>query len=69
MERFGLTYPSVVDTDGSLQLLFRDTLPPAAIPSTVVIDREGRVAARALGEVDRSRLLGLVEPLLDEGSG
>lgn len=67
VERFGLSYPSVVDTDGSLQLLFHDTLPPAAIPSTVVIDRQGRVAARAIGEVDRSRLLGLIEPLLDEG--
>jgi thiol-disulfide isomerase/thioredoxin len=68
VDRFGLTYPSVVDTDGSKQLLFRDSLPPAAIPSTLVIDREGRVAARAIGEVDRSRLLGLIEPILAEGS-
>ena len=67
VDRFGLTYPSVVDTDGSLQLLFRDTLPPAAIPSTLVIDQQGRVAARAIGEVDRSRLLGLIEPILAEG--
>ena len=65
VDRFGLTYPSVVDTDGSLQLLFRDTLPPAAIPSTLVIDQQGRVAGRAIGEVDRSRLLGLIEPLLE----
>jgi thiol-disulfide isomerase/thioredoxin len=68
VDRFGLTYPSVVDADGSTQLLFRDSLPPAAIPSTLVIDREGRVAARAIGEVDRSRLLGLIEPILAEGS-
>jgi thiol-disulfide isomerase/thioredoxin len=67
VERFGLDYPSIVDTDGSRQLLFRDSLPPAAIPSTLVIDRQGRVAARAIGEVDRSRLLGLVEPILAEG--
>jgi thiol-disulfide isomerase/thioredoxin len=64
VDRFGITYDSVVDQDGSLQLLFRDTLPPAAIPSTLVIDQQGRVAARAIGEVDRSRLLGLIEPLL-----
>ena len=31
-----------------------------------MIDRQGRVAARAIGEVDRSRLLGLVEPILAE---
>jgi peroxiredoxin len=68
VDRFGLTYPSVVDTDGSRQLLFRETLPPAAIPSTIVIDRQGRVAGRAIGEVDRSRLLGMIEPIMAEES-
>ena len=68
VDRFGLTYPSVVDTDGSRQLLFHETLPPAAIPSTIVIDRQGRVAGRAIGEVDRSRLLGMIEPILAEES-
>jgi peroxiredoxin len=68
VERFGLTYPSVVDTDGARQLLFHETLPPAAIPSTIVIDRQGRVAGRAIGEVDRSRLLGMIEPILAEES-
>jgi peroxiredoxin len=66
VDRFGLTYPSVVDTDGSRQLLFHETLPPAAIPSTIVIDRRGRVAGRAIGEVNRSRLLGMIEPILAE---
>ena len=64
VDRFDVSYDSVVDTDGSRQLLFGDTLPPAAIPSTVIIDAQGRVAARAIGEVDRSRLLGLIEPVL-----
>lgn len=68
VDRFGLTYPSVVDTDGTKQLLFHETLPPAAIPSTIVIDRQGRVAGRAIGEVDRSRLLGMIEPILAEES-
>lgn len=64
VERFGITYPNVIDTDGSRQLLFHESLPPAAIPSTLVIDAEGRVAARAIGPVDRSALLGLLDPLL-----
>jgi peroxiredoxin len=68
VDRFALTYPSVVDTDGSRQLMFHETLPPAAIPSTIVIDRKGRVAGRAIGEVDRSRLLGMIEPILAEES-
>ena len=48
----GLTYPSVSDRDGRLQLAFSDTLPPAAIPSTVIVDAQGRVAARIIGPVD-----------------
>jgi thiol-disulfide isomerase/thioredoxin len=64
IERYGVTYPNIIDTDGRLQLLFSDTLPPQAIPSTLVIDREGRVAGRALGAVSASSLRGLIEPLL-----
>lgn len=66
VRQFGITYPSIVDTDGRIQLLFRDTLPPQAIPSTVVIDQEGRVAARILGEVTESSLRGVIDSLLAE---
>lgn len=66
VERFGLTYPSIIDRDGRLQLRFGDTLPPQAIPSTVFIDRQGRVAGRALGKVSESTLRGLLEPLIAE---
>lgn len=61
-----LDFPHLVDADGRLQLLFADTLPPQAIPSTVVIDSQGRVAARALGAVSESSLRGLIEPLIAE---
>ena len=64
--RFDVSYPSMFDADNSLVLAFRGQLPPAAIPTTLVLDREGRVAARALGPVDRSRLLGMIEPVLRE---
>lgn len=66
--KLGVGYPSVRDEDGQIQLAFRETLPPQAIPSTLVIDRQGRIAARALGPVDKSRLRGLLDPLLDQGS-
>lgn len=65
-QEFGLTYPSVVDTDSSLLLAFRDTLPPSAIPSTLVIDREGRVAARILDEVTQTSLRDLVADIASE---
>jgi peroxiredoxin len=66
IKRFGITFPSLSDPDGRLQLGFRDTLPPAAIPSTLVIDREGRVAARIIGPLEsQSTLVALVEQVLD----
>jgi thiol-disulfide isomerase/thioredoxin len=69
VERFGLTYPTVVDQSGAGLLAFRGPLAAVSVPTTLVVDREGRVAARALSEVDGSRLKGLVEPLLAEGGG
>jgi thiol-disulfide isomerase/thioredoxin len=66
---FQIPYPNLIDRDGRLQLLFSDTLPPQAIPSTLVIDKEGRVAARALGRISEASLRGIVEPLLAEKSG
>ena len=64
VETFDVPYPNVIDRDGRLQLLFGATLPPQAIPSTVIIDRQGRVAGRALGKISESGLRGLIEPLL-----
>lgn len=60
VRHYGVQYPSIYDTDGSQLLGFRDTLPPDAIPSTLVIDPQGRVAARVLGTVDTTTLVGLV---------
>lgn len=57
---FGLTYPSIFDPNGALLLKFGQ-LPPKAIPSTLVIDADGKVAARVLGEVDASTLIGIVD--------
>jgi len=66
IRNYGVTYPSLVDTDGRIQLLFNDSLPPQAIPSTIVIDQQGKVAARALGTVTAATLRAMIEPLLEE---
>lgn len=65
--RFAVPYPSIYDQQGRTLLAFRGTLSPNAIPSTVVIDDQGRVAASVIGEVTRSTLVGLVEDVLAEG--
>lgn len=58
----GVTYPSVLDRDtGSVLLAFSKTVPPKATPTTLVIDKEGRVAARILGAIpDKSILDSLI---------
>lgn len=63
-EKFGLTYPTI--TDESLILDFAGTLAPNAIPTTLVIDRQGRVAARLSGEVTDSSLSAVLDDILDE---
>jgi thiol-disulfide isomerase/thioredoxin len=61
VRRFDVPYPSIYDQGGQTLLAFRGTLTANSIPSTVIIDERGRVAARVLGEVSRSTLVGLVE--------
>jgi thiol-disulfide isomerase/thioredoxin len=68
-QTYGITYPSFSDEGGGLELRFVDTLPSQAIPTTWVIDAEGRVAARILDEVDASTLGGIIDDLLAERSG
>jgi len=64
--RFGVTYPSIEDDGGRVLLALRGSLPPKAIPSTVVLDRTGRVAARVLGQVRAATLRALVSDALGE---
>lgn len=48
---FGVTYPSIYDADGSSLLAFQGHVPPNAIPTTLVLDKQGRVAASISGEL------------------
>lgn len=50
-ERFGITFPSIIDQDGQAQLSFASQVPPNAVPTTLVLDAQGRVAARILGQI------------------
>ena len=64
----GVTYPSVLDRDtGSVLLAFSKTVPPKATPTTLVIDKKGRVAARILGALpDASTLNSLISDAVAE---
>ena len=56
----GITFPSLYDPKGEVALAFRD-YPATAIPSTIVLDREGRVAAVYTGEVQQDDLRAVLD--------
>ena len=63
--RYGIAYPSIRSADSARALLvFGSVLPASAIPSTVVVDGAGRVAARVVGPTTYSTLRGLVADTL-----
>jgi len=59
-------YPSIFDQPGKVALAFQGTVPPAAIPSTLIIDAQGKIAARALGAVKYTDLMNAVTKVRDE---
>ncbi|WP_416973492.1 TlpA family protein disulfide reductase [Streptomyces sp. 4F14] len=66
-KQMGVTYPSLSDPTGKLLLRFKKgTLNLQTIPSTLVIDREGRIAARSLSPLSEERLREMIDPVLAE---
>ncbi len=61
----GITFPSLYDPRGEVALAFRD-YPANAIPSTIVLDRENRVAAVYTGEVSQEDLRRVLDLVLQE---
>jgi thiol-disulfide isomerase/thioredoxin len=69
-EDFGITYPSVIDTnEGNMLLAFAGDVAPNAVPTTLVIDKQGRVSARILGGIDSATTLRTLvnDALAEEG--
>jgi thiol-disulfide isomerase/thioredoxin len=60
----GLGYPSLRWDGGTFLFQLKGKVP--APPVTIVLDQQGRLAARVLGEVDATTLVGLVD---DVGAG
>jgi thiol-disulfide isomerase/thioredoxin len=59
--RLAMPYPTFIDD--SLLIGFKGTLPANAIPSTVLLDKDGNVAARISGEVTLTSLSKLIRKL------
>ena len=63
-KKAGMTYPSLSDEEsgGVLILALQGKAP--TVPTTLVLDREGRIAARVNGPVSASTLRGLVDDVV-----
>ncbi|TFV66894.1 TlpA family protein disulfide reductase [Blastococcus sp. CT_GayMR20] len=66
VDRFGIEFPSLYDPRGEVALAFRD-YPANAIPSTIVLDGENRVAAVYTGEISQDDLRRVIDLVLEEG--
>jgi thiol-disulfide isomerase/thioredoxin len=63
---FNVGYPSFNDSGGQIVLAFHSTVPPSAIPTTLVIDRTGHIAARVVGGISYSGLKALISKIVAE---
>lgn len=61
-----IPYPSLTDQDGKTLLALQGKV--IATPTTLVLDGEGRIAARVSGPVTTGTLTALVDDLLAEGA-
>ena len=56
-KKYGITYPSVMDVDsGAARIAFAGAVAPTATPTTFVLDREGRIAARIVGQLQSASI-------------
>jgi hypothetical protein len=69
-DEFGVTYPSILDAnDGAVRLAFAGQVAPNAVPTTLVLDRQGRVTARISGLLtEPSVLRSMISDALAESS-
>jgi thiol-disulfide isomerase/thioredoxin len=57
---FEVPYPSIYDPDGRQLVKFAGDPPPAAIPSTLIIDKQGRIAVRIIGIISEKTLVTVI---------
>ena len=68
--KHAITWPSVLDAGSkSAVLALHGATSPQAVPTTLVIDRQGRVAARVLGQADPGVLDPMITRVVGEGDG
>jgi peroxiredoxin len=64
MQHHGLRYPSLSDPGDRIALEFNRLIPITALPSTLVISPDGRIAGRVIGAASDHDLRRLIEAAL-----
>lgn len=65
---FEVPYPSIEDRTGVVIAGLNGVVPLQAVPTTVVLDQQGKVAARVIGLAEGSTLEALVDEVLAEAA-
>ena len=63
---FSIPYPSLNDSSASAVAALEGLVPLKAMPTTVILDREGRPAARIIGIASGTTLRGLIDDIAAE---
>jgi thiol-disulfide isomerase/thioredoxin len=64
---FKVPFPTIIDaSSGSVLLSFTGIVTPSAVPTTLVIDKQGKVAARILGVAEKATLKALIKTVTAE---
>lgn len=65
---FAVPYPSIEDNQARAVAALQGLVPLQAMPTTVVVDAEGRVAGRVLGQIDPAVVRGMIDDVLAEAA-
>ncbi|MGW2090486.1 TlpA disulfide reductase family protein [Streptomyces sp. NPDC001880] len=67
-KEYKVEYPSLYDPTGKMVMngFPKGTLNPQTVPSTIVLDRKGRIAARTLRALSEEGLNGMIDPVVKE---
>jgi peroxiredoxin len=61
-------YASLFDPNETLMMQFAQVVPSTSVPSTVIIDKQGRIAAKAIVTVTAEQLSAVLKPIIAEPS-
>ncbi|WP_034262967.1 TlpA family protein disulfide reductase [Actinospica robiniae] len=56
LSRYGISYPALADPEEKLVLDLKSIVPAEGIPSTLIVDEDGKVAVRAIGAITEPEL-------------